>query len=109
MAKLLTKIWKTTSGFFFETEEEALRLERKEAIARCLLRARETALASEIAEFKLALAEWERHRGSLTSGVRYPSDPRFEHKIPHGFEKVLMDELEAAGVLAPLKLSGQDE
>jgi hypothetical protein len=91
MAKLLTQVWKTVMGTFFETEEEAIAAENKHAIKATLVKVRQETMAPVIADYKKRLAEWEK------DGRRNPSpgpNPEWEgYQVPPNFYERLSEEL----------------
>ena len=112
MAKLLTHIWKTASGPFFETKEEALKAERKAAelavkaaMARAMLPAMDKYVADRTEGEELMR---KRRPGELPSSQYPPANPQERHKLPPGFPGYLLDALVEAGIVAPLKLSGEE-
>lgn len=93
MAKMLTQVWKTVMGTFYETEEEAVRFEQKHILKQCIIAARNKALEPIVEKFEKELAEWERN-GKYMQNRNRPKDPRWEeYKSPEGFFDNLVEEI----------------
>lgn len=98
MAKKLTQVWKTFFGAFFETEEEALRAEKRRRIS-------DAVSAAWSKTLKAQKEKEAQHRKELElrdlpySGSRESSSP-FIYSQPTGFIDELIAQLDAENLIA---------
>ncbi len=100
MAKMLTKIWKTTKGVFLETEREALERERLDAIIDAATAAHSEGKKENNEALLKYYSERDLRDQSRILGNTYP-------ELPQGFVIKLAEKLEQSGLLKPIKLSGE--
>lgn len=93
MAKMLSKVWKTETGQFFETKEEALTHERKAKIGKALSEAWEESTAKAHKTGGSALNPFG------GAGQQMISD---RYSKPSGFFDALIAKLDEAGLLREL-------
>lgn len=100
MAKLLTKIWKTIQGKFFETEEEALEAERKAFFLKIW-----TGLTAPYdKEYHDEVAKYMN-----TSYDRRGTYPRHKTELPYGFIDQFYEKLKEDNLLAPIVFSSEND
>lgn len=95
MAKLLTKVWKTATGVFYETQKEALEHERREAISKAMEEAWKDCVAEELDRHKARVTELKgRDWPYSAANLAAPSFTR-----PVGFLKAMTDKLIEGGFI----------
>lgn len=102
MAKMLTKVWKTAKGVFYETEREALECERLDKINGLVGEIWKELSTEAAARHKAWRAERDARGWPYSS--QCVSEPSFP-SIPHGFCEKLKQKLEDAGLIQPIQIS----
>jgi hypothetical protein len=99
MPKLLTQVWKTTFGSFFETEQEAVDAEALRYLEEGLEAARLRALDKAMLAYRADLEEWKVARAVDKWGnfPRRPQNPLDSYPFPDGLVPFLKEELNKNG------------
>jgi hypothetical protein len=104
MPKMLTQVWKTVMGTFFETEEEAIAAENMHAVKKAIIKVKKETMEPIVAKYKEELATWE------NGGRRGPGpgrNPEWEgYAFPPNFVERLTEELT---LIASFKTENKDK